>query len=471
MALKTLMLRKKVDLLRRDLAALAAKRDELNKRQAELEAAIAEVETDEQRSLVDAEIEKFEAENKENTEKTVELERQIADLEKELNEAEANQATQPDADPEEDRAAAETTAPENRSAERKIVMNKRNLFARKGANEVTELFTREDVKGFASRLREIGKNKRAVTGGDLTIPEILLPMLKEQVEANSKLLKYVNLQSVGGTAREVVMGTIPEAVWTEMCANLNEMALLFNDVEVDGYKVGAYVPVCNAILEDSDVNLVGEVLFALGRGIAIAVDKAILYGTGTKMPLGIVTRLAQTAAPETYPSTARTWVDLHATNIQKITAANSTGIALFQNILKIFGAASSKYGTEGKFWAMNEKTHMKLVAEAMNFNAAGAVVAGVNSTMPVIGGDIVDLDFVPDDNLVAGYGEDYLMAERAGVKLASSEHFLFTADKTVFKGTARYDGQPVIAEGFVVIGINNVTPATTVTFAADTANT
>lgn len=471
MALKTLMLRKKIDLLRRDLTALAAKRDELNKRQAELEAAIAEVETDEQRTLVDAEIEKYEAENKENTEKTVELERQIADLENELNEAEANQATQPDAEPEEDRAAAETTAPENRSAERKIVMNKRNIFARKGHQEVSDLFTREDVKGFATRLREIGKNNRAVTGGDLTIPEVLLPMLKEQVEANAKLLKYVNLQSVRGTAREVVMGTIPEAVWTEMCANLNEVALVFNDAEVDGYKVGAFIPVCNALLEDSDVNLVGEVLFALGRGMAIAIDKAILYGTGTKMPLGIVTRLAQTAAPETYPSTARTWVDLHTTNIQKITAANSTGIALFQNILKIFGAASSKYGAAGKFWAMNEKTHMKLVAEAMNFNSAGAIVAGVNSTMPVIGGDIVDLDFVPDDNIVAGYGDDYLLAERAGVKVGSSEHFLFTSDKTVFKGTARYDGLPVIAEGFVVIGVNNVTPATTVTFAADTANT
>jgi HK97 family phage major capsid protein len=91
--------------------------------------------------------------------------------------------------------------------------------------------------------------------------------------------------------------------------------------------------------------------------------------------------------------------------------------------------------------------------------------------MPVIGGDIVDLDFVPDDNIVAGYGDDYLLVERAGAQLASSEHFLFTSDKTVFKGTARYDGLPVIAEGFVVIGVNNVTPATTVTFAADTANT
>jgi len=119
---------------------------------------------------------------------------------------------------------------------------------------------------------------------------------------------------------------------------------------------------------------------------------------------------------------------------------------------------------------MKEKTHMALVGEAMSFNANGAIVTGINNTMPVIGGDIVELDFIPDNNIIAGYGELYLLAERAGVKLASSEHFLFTSDKTVFKGTARYDGKPVIAEGFVVIGVNNTTPAATVTFAADSAN-
>lgn len=333
------------------------------------------------------------------------------------------------------------------------------------------MFARQDVQEFANRVRQLGREKRAVTGGDLLIPEIMLPMIREQVEADSKLLKHVNLQSVGGTARENIMGTIPEAVWTEMCANLNELTLVFNDVEVDGYKVGGFIPVCNALLEDNDVNLVSQVLFALARAIAIALDKAILYGTGTKMPMGIVTRLAQTEAPASYPATARPWVDLHTTNIQKITAANSTGIALFQNLLKIFGNASSKYGAGGKFWAMNEKTHTKLVAEAMSFNAAGAIVAGIDNTMPVIGGAIEELDFIPDDNIVAGYGELYLLAERAGVALSSSEHFLFTSDKTVFKGTARYDGKPAIAEGFVVIGVNNATPATTATFAQDTANT
>jgi HK97 family phage major capsid protein len=299
----------------------------------------------------------------------------------------------------------------------------------------------------------------------------MLPLIKEQVETRSKLLKYVNLQPVGGTSRTPVMGTIPEAVWTEMCGKINELALGFTAAEVDGYKVAGYLPICNALLEDNDVDLVANVVYALGRSIALALDKAIIYGTGTKMPQGIVTRLVQTAAPETYPTTMRPWADLHTSNVVSVTAANSTGTKLFQALITAFGAAKKAYGAEGKFWAMNEKTHMKLLAEAVNFNAEGALVAGLNNTMPVVGGDIVELDFMPDNVIVAGYGEQYLLAERAGMQVTSSEHVKFLDDQTVFMGKARYDGLPVIAEGFVAIGINAATvAANAVTFAADTAN-
>jgi HK97 family phage major capsid protein len=267
------------------------------------------------------------------------------------------------------------------------------------------------------------------------------------------------------------MGTIPEAVWTEMCGKINELALGFTAAEVDGYKVAGYLPICNALLEDNDVDLVANVVYALGRSIALALDKAIIYGTGTKMPQGIVTRLVQTAAPETYPTTMRPWADLHTSNVVSVTAANSTGTKLFQALITAFGAAKKAYGAEGKFWAMNEKTHMKLLTETVIFNAEGALVAGLNNTMPVVGGDIVELDFMPDNVIVAGYGEQYLLAERAGMQVTSSEHVKFLDDQTVFMGKARYDGLPVIAEGFVAIGINAATvAANAVTFAADTAN-
>ena len=57
------------------------------------------------------------------------------------------------------------------------------------------------------------------------------------------------------------------------------------------------------------------------------------------------------------------------------------------------------------------------------------------------------------------------------MQLAQSTEYRFVEDQTVFKGTARYDGMPVIAEAFVAIGINGATPSATMSFAPDTANT
>ena len=206
----------------------------------------------------------------------------------------------------------------------------------------------------------------------------------------------------------------------------------------------------------------------------MALDKAILYGRNgantQKMPLGIVTRLAQTSQPADYPATARPWVDLHTSNIKTI-SADVTGAALFQAIVTNSANMKSKYSKGEKVWVMNDATYTKLVAAAVTVDSNGRIVAGINGSMPVIGGAIEILDFIPDNVIIGGYFDLYLLAERAGAKFASSEHAFFIQDATVFKGTARYDGQPVIAEGFVAIGIGGTTPTAEMTFAPDTANT
>ena len=186
------------------------------------------------------------------------------------------------------------------------------------------------------------------------------------------------------------------------------------------------------------------------------------------MPMGIVTRLAQTSQPEGYPATARTWVDLHTTNIKKV---NATGLALFKEIVLASGIAKNDYATGGLTWIMNKATHTKLLAESMGQESMGAaIVAGMNNTMPVVGGEIVELEYMSDGDIAFGYMNAYLLAERAGTEIASSEHVRFVEDQTVFKGTARADGAPVIAEAFGLINISNVNPATTKTFPTDTAN-
>lgn len=456
MALKALLLRKKIDTKKKELEALREKDADFEKREKELTAAIDEAQAeDEQRELEEL-TEAYEADLAGHTEAKGNLEREVQELEDDLKQEEKDQDTD--------------TAPEPEKREVSKPMSVRNkIFAKMNIVERDAMMAREDVKAWLQDVRTTMQEKRALTNVGLTIPEVFLGLLRKNIEDYSKLYKHVNVQAIGGEGRMVIMGTIPEAVWTDCCANLNELSLVFNDTEVGCWKVGGYYAVCNAILEDSDVNLAGELLAAIGQGIGLALDKAIDYGTGTRMPLGIVTRLAQTEAPADYPATARTWVDLHTTNIKTI-AATETGINLFKALALATGAMKGKYARGEKVWQMNETTYTFLMAEAMSLDASGAIVSGINGTMPVIGGVIEVLNFIPDYVILGGYMDLYLLAERAGQKFATSEHVRFLQDQTVFKGTARYDGTPVIAEGFVAIGVNGTTPTASMTFAPDTAN-
>lgn len=328
----------------------------------------------------------------------------------------------------------------------------------------------EEIKDFAQRVRAMmGSEQRAVSNAQLTIPDAMLPLIRTVAAENSKLLKHVNVQRVPGTSRQNVAGLIPEAVWTEMCAKINEADWSFGQVELEGYKVAAGIYLCNALKEDSDLDLITEILSMLGKAVGVAVDKAILYGKGTKMPMGIVTRLAQTAEPDDYSANAPAWKNLSESNI--LAVSGKTDAALFKAIVEATAAIDSDYAAGGTFWAMNHKTRIKLVSNALTINAAGAIVAGIENTMPVIGGAIEELNFIPDDVIIGGYGDMYVMAERAGMSLVYSEHYRFMEDQTAFKATARYDGEPVIPAAFVAIGINGAKPtADAVSFAADTAN-
>lgn len=469
--LKVLLLRKKLDTAKKALEALRAKDADFDKRESEIAQSIEEAsnmegteeEIAEAQKAVEEATDAFEAEKTAHKEEEAKLESEINELEEAIAAEEAAQETQPE--PEEGRSKV------NKMEVRTMKHNR--FFKNLSTEERTRIFEQEDVREYLSNVRTCIKEKRAIDNAGLLIPEVFIGLLKENIENYSKLYKYVRALSIGGKGREIVQGTIPEGIWTECCGVINELTLAFNDVEVDCYKVGGYFKVCNALLEDSDIDLAATLLEAISQAIGIALDKAILYGRNAantqKMPLGIVSRLAQTSEPASYPATARPWVDLHSTNIVTLTAG-LTGAALFKQIVLASGNAKNKYSRGTKVWVMNETTHTKLMAETISVDANGKIVTGVSDVMPVVGGAIEVLNFIPDNVIIGGYFDLYLLGERAGKQFAESEHAFFIQDQTAFKGTARYDGQPVIAEGFVVIGLEGTTPTADMPFAPDTAN-
>lgn len=464
MALRALMLKRKLDDKRRELEDLRAKDAEFETREADLENSIAEAQTEEEKAAVEEEIGKYETENANHQEAKKTLEREISELEEEQAELE--------------RKKPDVKAPE--TERRTVTMSKINIrtlpmsqraFDAFPMEERTAMVQREDVKAFLSEIRSMKGQQRAVQGASLTIPIVFLDLISENMYRYSKLLNRVRVREVSGEARQTIAGTVPEAVWTEMCGAINELTFAFNQITLDGYKVAGFVPVCNSILEDNDINLASWIVEMLSESIGLALDKAILYGKGaaSKMPLGIVTRLAQESKPSDYPATAPEWVDYHNTNIQKVDST-ADAVAFWAALALAAGNTFTKYSRGDQFWAMNSKTLAKLRSKLISFTASGDLVSRFDGVMPIINGDVDVLEFIPDGDIIGGYGDLYLLADRGAMKIQASTEVQFIQDNTVFKGTRRADGQPVIPGAFVAININNTAVTTAMAFAADTAN-
>lgn len=457
MALRRLMLEKELREKRSELEAL--KEVDFATREAELEAAIEEAESDEEKEIVKDEVEKFEEEKAKHDEVTASLETKISEIESEIAEMERS------------KQAPEKAEPKEEKREMGMEMERRGLLHTVPEERRAMILNAPETRDFVERVKEAVVEKRAISGAGLTIPPVLLDLIRENVFMYSKLVNRVRLRSISGEARQTIAATVPEAVWTEMCGNINELSFAFNQVTIDGYKVAGYISLCNAIMEDSYLDMASEIVTMLGQAVGYALDKAILYGKGAayKMPLGIATRLAQTSKPADYPVDAPEWIDLHTSNILQI-ASNVKGAEFFQQLVMDVAATRSTYARGNMFWAMNSWTYNKIMSNATVIDATGAIVARVNGVMPVVDGDIVVLEFMPDGDIIGGYGDLYLLGERRGMVIDQSEHVQFLQDNTVFRAKARYDGLPVIPKTFVAININGEAPVTSMDFAPDTAN-
>lgn len=456
--LRALMLRKKINDSKKELEALRAKESDFETRASDIQTrtdettqAIDEAETDEEKKAVEeavaaieADTAALEAEKNENDQKIGDLENEVREMEKELEEVEEQQrASTKAATPE----TPTTTTPEGAIiTERKLnKMFKTRSLNRMNVAERAELVAREDVQKTLAEIRTFIKEKRTVSGANLTIGETILGLVRENVIDYSKLLSRVNTATTNKDGRVIVQGIVSEAIWTECCAALTELDLEFGQVELDCYKVAGYLVLCNAEIEDSDIDLVDAVVIGLSQSIGKALDKAIIYGTGVKMPTGAVTAIADIAS-------------------QLVTISSSDhDKKFFQDIIKAAAKADSKYSRGEKLWIMNDQTYATVMSEAVAVDGSGAYVSMVNGRMPAVGGEIIVLNDVPNNNIVMGYFDLYALLEKKGITIDTSEHVKFLDDQTVVRGRGRYDGKPVIAKAFVAIGIGSA-PTTEVDF-------
>lgn len=414
MALKQLMIQKKIDQRKSALDGLLKKDDDFAKRSSDLEASIEEAKTDEEVSTVEEEIEKLETEKKEHDEQKSKLEGEISELEEELEQLNSK-------------------APSNDER------GKRDMGKEKQKRTTNhEYFTRE-VEEFYDELRsrlEARANGQVLppgeSGAELVIPDIVVNRIRERIGDYTTLYPLIDKVTAGGRVKLILDVDTGEATWLEQRGALpEEDDSKLTAVEFDGFKVGRVVYIDNSLLGDSIINLDDYLTKRIARSIAKAVDKAIAVGTGSanKQPEGIIPAIP---------------------TANKVTAA-----PVYEEIIPHLGKIDTGEDATGEIVAvMHRQTYYSKIATlTLHTNSEGKdVVSLPNLAQPnFLGLRVVFNNYVPQDKIIFGVFDKYTLVERESTRVDMSGHYKFREDQTAVRGVGRYDGKPVMPEAFVEV--------------------
>lgn len=416
--LKQLVISKKIEQRKNALAELLIQEEEIQKRSEELEAAANDAQTDEEIAVLEQEVEKLETQKGELEQKKSKLQAEISELENEL-----------------EQLNAKMPAENNRTRGENIVRKEYHIAQVRKLLETGEYFQLPEVREFYEKF----KNLRAVEGGELAIPQVIVSRILDIVGDYTTLYPRVDKIRVSGTARILIDTDTSPAQWIEMKGAIptGDVGTITN-VDFDGFKLGKVVFVDNYLLQDSIINIDDYVVRKIARALAKALDLAILKGEGAvnKQPEGI---------------------------IPKIPASNKTTVVadekLLINLLKNVALVDTGEDSYGEIVAvMKRQTYYnRLLEYTINVNSEGNVVGKLpNLTQPDLCGlPVVFNQNMDVDQVLFGVLEQYTMVIREDISIDRSEHVKFVEDQMAFRGKGRFDGKPVRPEAFALVTIED----------------
>ena len=421
MALRQLMLSKKIEQRKEALAELLKLEEGLKTRSSALETALDEAKTDEEIAAVDEEITKLDEEQKEQDKKKSVLESEISDLEGELEKLNKKEPIN------------------QKRANNKGVNEGMNRFQVRELLKTGEYYKRSEVVDFYEQF----KNLRAVTSGELTIPEVVVNRIMDIMGDYTTLYPLVDKIQVKGTTRILVDTDTAAATWIEQSGTLatGDVGTITN-IDFDGFKVGKVTFVDNYMLQDSIINLDAYITKKIARAIAKALDLAIIKGTGSanKQPAGVIPNIP-------------------AGNLADVTIDAD----LLKNLVKKIGLIDTGEDSVGEIVAVMKRStyYNRLVEYSIQVDFNGNVVGKLpNLKNPdLVGLRVVFNNNMDEDKVLFGDFSEYTLVERENITIDSSTHVKFSEDQTAFRGKGRFDGKPVKPAAFALVTLTpEVTP-------------
>ncbi|WP_337970293.1 phage major capsid protein [Virgibacillus salexigens] len=226
MALKQVMLKKKLDQRKSLLEQLKQKDDDFAKRSEELESAINEAENDEEVSTVEGEIEDHENEKSEHDEQKQKLEDEISELEQELEEM------------------------KNKEPKNEDRGGKRNMSE--------QIEVREAIKAYVRSKGQERAGFTSIEGGALIPEDLMAPQkVPEDVVNLASLISRKPVNTGSGKYPVIKKSGSKMTSVAELAKNPELAKPSFTEVNYDIETYRGYIPMSQEVIDDADYDVTG----------------------------------------------------------------------------------------------------------------------------------------------------------------------------------------------------------------------
>lgn len=283
-------------------------------------------------------------------------------------------------------------------------------------------------------------------GVEKLVPATIFDRVFEDLRQNHELLNEIDFVNTTGVTEWITRNNDVEAAWWgTLCSDIQKkLEVAFKKEQTGLYKLSAYVPVCKAMLDLGPAWLdrfVREILF---ESLAIALELAIVSGTGKEQPIGMMKDLGGAVVDGVYPDKAAIALsDLKPGTLGKNIMAPLTkgGKRAVQQVLLIVNPLD--------YWE-------KIFAETTFLTADKSYVYGV---LP-IPAKIIQSVAVDQGTMIAGMGKDYFMGVGSTQKIDYSDHYKFLEDERTYIAKQYANGKPIDNDSFLVFNISGMAAGT-----------
>ncbi|MDZ5712245.1 phage major capsid protein [Jeotgalibacillus haloalkalitolerans] len=324
------------------------------------------------------------------------------------------------------------------------ILQEANQLMSRGLNDQQVLSQR----GMTALTAEENKYYNAVIEGqgfvgvEELVPATVIDRVFEDLSTNHPMLNAINFVNTTGVTQWVMKkGDVNPAWWGKLCDAIKELLDNgFETLNMNLYKLSAFIPVCKAMLELGPVWLDRYVRAVLMEAMAIALEEAIVKGTGADQPIGMIKDLAGAVVEGVYPDKAGTAIsDFKPKTLgtEVMAPLTKNGKRAVSNVIMVVNPLD--------YWS-------RIFAETTYLTNSGTYVYGV---LP-IPGTIIQSVSVPTGKMIAGVASDYFMGVGSNRKIEASDEVRFIEDERVYITRMVANGRPKDNASFLVFDISGV---------------